>query len=158
MTATGAAGEKVRVFVSHASEDVGYLTEFEIHLTPLERSAAIEVWHRGRAPAGALVEREVADRLAAADLVLLLVSPHFMASDDCQNDVSRALERSEGDGGRGVAVVPILLRLTASLVDHPIGKLQGLPKNGKAIAQWPDRDEAWANVVEGLRPLLVGTR
>ena len=30
-------------------------------------------------------------------------------------------------------------------------KLQSLPKDGQAVALWPDRDAAFVNVAEGVR-------
>jgi hypothetical protein len=158
VTAPRAVGEKVRVFVSHASEDVTYLIEFEKHLALLEKSAAIDVWHRGRALAGDSIESEVDDRLEKAGLVLLLVSADFLSSEVCSNEVRHALARRDEGGGRGVVVVPILVRPVGPLAGLPIGELQALPKNSKAIAQWPDRDEAWVDVVEGVRQLLASAR
>ncbi|HEU4408670.1 MAG TPA: toll/interleukin-1 receptor domain-containing protein [Polyangiaceae bacterium] len=151
---TVAAGEQTRVFVVCAEADKRYLDELEIHLAPLEKSSVIKAWHRGQALAGAVVEREVADRLDEADLVLLLISPDFMASSDCSKDMARALKRRDGDEGQGIAVVPILIRPVAGLAEHPLGGRRALPRGGRAVSQWPTRDDAWVDVVEGLRALL----
>jgi hypothetical protein len=49
------------------------------------------------------------------------------------------------------ATVPILIRPVA-LLPEPLGALQRLPRGGKAISQWPARDEAWVDVVRALPP------
>jgi hypothetical protein len=33
----------------------------------------------------------------------------------------------------------------------PFAKLQALPKDGKAVASWSDRDEALTSVADGVR-------
>jgi len=32
----------------------------------------------------------------------------------------------------------------------PFAKLQALPKDGRAVELWPNRDTAWRNVAEGI--------
>ena len=78
---------------------------------------------------GQLGKRIVA-HLDAADVILLLVSPDFMASDYCYGvELKRALERHK----RGqVRVIPIILRPV--YWQGILGMLQALPKDGKPVA------------------------
>jgi internalin A len=32
----------------------------------------------------------------------------------------------------------------------PLGRLQALPRDGRPVRRWPDRDSAWRNVSEGI--------
>ncbi len=60
--------------------------------------------------------------------------------------MKRALERH--DNGSAY-VIPIIL--TPLLWGPaPFGKLQALPKDGRAIALWSPRNSGWKNVVEGI--------
>ena len=36
----------------------------------------------------------------------------------------------------------------------PFGKLQALPKDGKAVTLWPDRDSAWRQVADGIEKVI----
>ena len=47
-------------------------------------------------------------------------------------------------------LVPIVIR-AVDWSDTPLSKLQGLPKDALPIASWADRDEAWVNVIQGIR-------
>jgi hypothetical protein len=53
------------------------------------------------------------------------------------------------DAGEAV-VIPIILR-SCDWKGAPFGKLQGLPKDMKPVKDWPDRDQAFTNVAQGIR-------
>jgi hypothetical protein len=85
--------------------------------------------------------------MESADVILLLVSPDFVASDYCWDvEVARALERHQA--GQAV-VVPVILRPTY-LDGAAFMTLQALPEDAKPISQWPNADEAWVSVARGL--------
>jgi internalin A len=150
------ATEPTRIFISWSQSpgDRPYLEALETRLKGLKRLVAIDFWHGGRVFAGADVADEKYKRLEVADVVLLLVSPDFMASDECYStEMQHALKKY--DEGRG-RVVPILVRSTDAWNELPIGRHQPMPRDGRAISQRPEReqDEAWAEVSRGLRALL----
>ena len=60
--------------------------------------------------------------------------------------MTRALQRHEA---REAWVVPVIIR-DAAWQKAKFAKLQVLPKDGKAVTLWPDRDSAWRNVAEGI--------
>ncbi len=84
-------------------------------------------------------------------IILLLVSQDFLASDYCyEKEMKRALERHEAGEAR---VIPIILRPT-HLEVTPFSKLQALPTEAKPITLWPDRDEAFVDVVRGIQKVI----
>ncbi|MDQ3959532.1 MAG: toll/interleukin-1 receptor domain-containing protein [Pseudomonadota bacterium] len=89
------------------------------------------------------------------DLILLLVSADFVASDYCYEiEMRAALKRHEKGEAK---VVPIILR--ACQWRHTLfGKLQALPKDGKPVTSWPNRDEAWTDVAEGIKKTVEEIR
>jgi hypothetical protein len=107
----------------------------------------------GDTPLGKTIRQEwkdeISQHLETAHLILLLISADFLASDYCYDiEMRRALERNE----RGeAAVIPIILRKVDNWESAPFSKLQCLPKDGKPITSWTDRDEAWADVARGIR-------
>ena len=59
----------------------------------------------------------------------------------------RAIERHEEGTAR---VIPVIVR-DVDWSDTPFAKLQALPRDGKPVRLWSDRDAAWRNVVEGIK-------
>ncbi len=73
----------VQVFYSYAAEDEVYRLQLETHLSLLRRQGAISEWHNRKITPGADSERTVATYLNTSSIILLLISPDFMASDYC---------------------------------------------------------------------------
>lgn len=84
------------VFFSYTHRDESMRNELEVHLTMLKRQGLIEAWHDRRIVAGNDFDRSISAHLESADIILLLVSPHFLASDYCYDrEMTRAMERHE---------------------------------------------------------------
>ncbi len=89
----------VKIFFCYAREDELLLNKLKTHLRPLQREGLIEVWYDRDISAGTEWETEIKERLNAAQIVLLLVSPDSMDSDYCYSiEMKRALEqRARGE-------------------------------------------------------------
>src|SRR3989442_14799566 len=86
----------VKVFYCYAREDKTLRDELDRHLSPLRRSKLIITWYDGEIAPGSEWEQEINTRLEEANLILLLVSPTFIASDYCWGkEMRRALERQK---------------------------------------------------------------
>ena len=84
-----------------------------------------------------------------------LISADFIASQYCYEiEMQRALERHEAGEA---CVIPIILR-AADWKDMPFAELQALPRDGKPVKSWADRDEAWTDVVQGLKQIAKQLR
>jgi hypothetical protein len=71
-----------------------------------------------------------------------------MASNYCYDiEMERAIERHNEGMAR---VIPIILR-PCDWQGSPFSKLQVLPKEGKPVTLWVDRDLAFLDVVQGIR-------
>ncbi|WP_437289769.1 protein kinase domain-containing protein [Sorangium sp. So ce406] len=138
----------VNVFISYAPADRSHLEALEAHLAALKRQGLVSTWHRGRIGAGAARDESIAAELAAAEVVVLLVSEAFLASDSCyERELGGALERHRRGAAR---VVPILVR-ACDREGTALAELQALPQNGAAVTSWANPDEAWRDVVRGIR-------
>src|SRR5450755_1001195 len=142
----------VTILFCYAREDEALLNRLKAHLRPLQRQGLIEVWYDRDINAGAEWEQEIKQHLNTAQIILLLVSPDFMDSDYCYSvEMSRALERHE----RGeVTVIPIILR-PAYWHGEPLGKLQALPKDGKAVTTWANQDVALYDITQGVYEVVI---
>ncbi len=143
--------QPLRVFLSYAHEDDEYRVRLEKALKLMERQRLVESWSDRKLLPGQSWAESIDEQLERADLILLLVSDDFIASDYCWGvEVKRALERHEQDVA---TVVPILVR-AAAWEEAPFGKLQALPTDARPVTSWPNEDEAWRDVARGLRRLI----
>ena len=140
-------------FVSYSQTDERYRQKLDISLAQLRRNRLISFWHDRRILPGQEWDREIDKHLESADIVLVLLSPDFLASDYAYGrEMSRAMERHHS----GEAIVaPIILR-PCDWHHSPLAALQALPSNGRPVSSWPNRDQAWLDVAQGLRRLISG--
>jgi hypothetical protein len=136
------------VFYSYAVEDEQFRKRIESCLVMLRREGKISEWHFRKITPGEKWRGVIDERLNAAGLILLLVSPAFLDSDYCYDvEMKRALQRhSSGEA----VVIPIILR-PCEWNATPIKELQALPENGKAVTKWGRRDDAYLNIAKGIR-------
>jgi len=124
----------------------------ENHLSILRRSRLVRDWHDRRIGAGHEWAGAIDDELERAQIILLLVSPDFIASDYCWDvELQRALERHEAGAA---VVIPVILR-PVLWQDAPFGKLQALPRDARPITSWRNRDSAFLNVAEGIKAAVA---
>ena len=152
---TGESQAGVRVAFSSSHKDEELRDQLETHLKLMQRQELITSWHDRRIMPGETWKGKIEDAFFRADVVLLLISADFIASDYCfEIEMKTVLERAEAGTAR---VVPIILR-ECDWHSAPFGKLQALPKDGIAVTRWPNRDEAWTDVSRGLRRLVEEIR
>jgi tetratricopeptide (TPR) repeat protein len=151
MSVTSHLGKVLKIFYSYAWRDKKLRDELAKHLSGLQRQGLIAGWYDGEIRAGSEWDTEMKKHLNLSDIILLLISPDFVASDDCYClEMRQALERHE----RGEAyVIPILLRPTA-LQGLPFAFLQFLPRDGKPVTRSRDKDDAFTKITEALRTVI----
>ena len=97
----------LNVFISYAHEDDGLCRQFVKHLSQLQREG-VQGWYDRRLTGGTEWAGEIDAHLNTADIILLLISPDFLASTYCYDlEMKRAMERHDQDHAR---VVPVILR------------------------------------------------
>ena len=145
--ATDERRQAVRLFYSYSHKDERLRNELETHLKLLQRRGLIDPWYDRNIDAGDDWKQEIDENMERAEIILLLVSADFLASDYCyEKEMTRALERYENGEAR---VIPVIVR-DVNLKGVPFAGLQYLPKDGRAVTKWPNKDSAWRNVSEGI--------
>ena len=136
------------LFFSYSHKDEALRNQLEIHLTMLKRQGVISTWHDRRLIAGDSVDQGISQQLEVADIILLLISPDFLASDYCYSvEMTRALERNAAGEAR---VIPVILR-PCDWHHAAFGNLLALPTDGKPVTKWPDTDEAFLDIAKAIR-------
>jgi hypothetical protein len=142
------SAEPIEVFFSYSHRDEKLRDKLALHLSILQRQGVIKAWHDRKISAGTEWAKAIDDKLNSADMILLLISDSFLASDYCYDiEMLRALERHERDEAR---VIPIILK-PVDWSGAPFGKLQAFPINAKPVTKWSNRDAAFANIAQGIR-------
>ena len=138
----------VSLLFSYSHKDEEMRDRLEIQLATLKRQGFIQTWHDRRIGAGEDFVNEIDTHIENADIILLLVSPDFIASDYCYEiEMRRALERHE----HGVAlVIPVILR-PCDWQSAPFGRLNAIPKDVRPISKHADLDEGYLDVAVALR-------
>lgn len=136
------------VFFSYSHADEAMRDQLEKQLAMLKRQGVIETWHDRRIGAGQELHQSIDEHINTDDIILLLVSSDFLASDYCYDiEMKRAMERHEA--GEAV-VIPVILR-ACEWHHAPFGKLMAVPRDGKPIKQWADIDDAFLQVAKAVR-------
>lgn len=142
----------VTIFTAYSHKDEAIRNALANHLVPLQREGLVEVWHDRRIPAGVPLDDTISEQLEAADIVLLLVSSDFMASEYCwKRETARALERC----AKGQAVViPVIVRY-CDWHTAPFASLRATPTDGlPIIGAWQDADFAMLTVAKDVRAVV----
>ena len=139
--------EAVRVFISYAHKDERLCNELIVHLKLMQRQGVIATWYDRKIEAGENWKEKIDENLERAEIILLLVSADFIASEYCyEKEMQRGLERHANNEAE---VIPIIVR-DVNWKKAPFGKLQALPEKGKAVPLWKNKDSAWRSVAEGI--------
>ena len=145
----------LEVFFSYSHRDEDLRDELEKHLSLLDHSGLIAGWHDRRIDAGAEWSDEIDSHARSAQIILLLISSDFLASEYCYGvETKLALERHRK---REAVVIPIILR-PVDWAGAPFAFLQALPRNARPVTSWTSRDEALADVARGIREMIARLR
>ncbi|PNY36135.1 hypothetical protein C2E31_14475 [Rhodopirellula baltica] len=141
---------KLRVFLSYSHRDLKELNRLKVHLANYKHNDVIEIWHDRQIKAGSEWEAEILQELEKADIILLLVSPDFIASDFCRlTETKHALQRHQ----KGAAlVIPISLKLVAEFPQE-ISGLQRVPGGDKPITKYRTHADGYVKAVQLIMEL-----
>ena len=154
--------DPLSVFYSYAHADAKQRLKLSKHLAPLERIGLLRTWYDHEILPCAEWEQEISNKLDQANIILLLISPDFVASHYCYTvEFQRAMERREQNCAE---VLPIIIRSTHGWTKipagkHMLGELNALPPLGLPIPAWKPQDTGWAKVAEGIEKVaraLIG--
>jgi tetratricopeptide (TPR) repeat protein len=145
----------IKVFICYSHDDQELRNRLEQHLSALIYSGKITIWQDQKILPGANWEDQINAHLGEADLILLLISASFISSQYCWNkELRTALQRHKDGSAR---IIPIILK-PVDFQDTPLGQLQALPTGIKPITRWSNQDEAFEDVVRGIRTTIEDLR
>ncbi len=147
----GTTDEGAYIFISYAHEDEDLKNELDKYLKVLKRSSKVQTWSDRKLVAGEEWDAAIMTELAKANIILLLISVDFNASDFIwDKELTAAMDRHEAGSAR---VVPIILR-RCDWDDLPYAKLQALPRNATPVTEYENQDQAFTEVAQAIDMLV----
>jgi hypothetical protein len=102
-----------------------------------------------RIGAGKNWKLEIEKCLNNADIILLLISIDFLASDFCTEvEIEKAINRHNDGKAR---VIPVILGPCDWKEEKKICLLKPLPKEGEPVSNWVPTDNAFADISTGVK-------
>jgi hypothetical protein len=145
----------VNVFISYSHRDDELRAELETHLSLLKRQGIVRTWYDREIGAGEEIDSRVSAELEKADIILLLVSPYFLASDYCYEiEMQRAMERHREGTAR---VIPVILH-PCDWQHAPFKGLKAVPDDGKPVSSFPNRHDAFLQITRAIREAATALR
>lgn len=143
--------QPVELFYCYAHRDEPLRKRLETHLSALRQQRVITEWHDRKIVAGCDWKQTIDSHLMSATVILLLISPDFLASDYCYGiEMRQALARhAAGDA----CVIPVILR-PVDWYGTPFAHLQSVPTDAKPVTTWTHRDEAFRDVAIAIRTAI----
>ncbi len=154
----GNTGKKpLKVFFSYSHNDMDLMQRLHIHLAPLRRMDRIATWSDREILPGSDWDETIKENLRTADIVLLLISADFVASDYIWEKELKIIEERETKGEK-VLVLPILLRpMDYSLLKF--AEKQMLPKHEESgklrpVSLWDDKELALSIIATKIKEAI----
>jgi nucleoside phosphorylase len=141
----------LNLFYSYDPEDEEYRKKLDKSLVLLtaRRGGPLRELYANNIDAG--LSKDAAAFLEQAQIILLLISPDFMANDDLyEKHLKRAFELQKEGRAR---IIPILLRSTV-LHGTSLSDVVVLPRNGVPISEWKNKDSAYTDVSIEIRKIV----
>ena len=141
-----------RIFISSSKVDIIHKNNLLKHLSSLR--GKVLTWHDRDLLPGEEWDSRIKMELGKADIVLYLVSSDSMATDYIQK-VELPLIEERCQKGK-CKLVPVIVRF-CDWPSSEFAKFNVLPEKGEPVVntkRWVDQDEAWKNVVDGIRRII----
>ncbi|MBP0613941.1 toll/interleukin-1 receptor domain-containing protein [Chryseobacterium sp. cx-311] len=142
----------MKAFISYSHKDQNYLERLKIHLAQMRREGLISEWTDEEIHAGSNLDDVISTALSSSELFLALLTPDYIASNYCYNKEFKEAQKMQDEGK--LIIVPVIIE-PCEWQQTPFGNLKALPKDGKAVSDWTNPNNAFLNVIDELRRLTT---
>lgn len=138
--------DNMKLFISYCHADKDYIERFKMQLTAITGEDKIikDIWYDRDITAGDNFWDRINEHLANRDVICLFISPDYIASRSCKEEMKRALKRRADEG---ILVIPIILRPCPWLdIDKSLSSILAVPTDGNPVSKFDDCDDAWMDI------------
>jgi hypothetical protein len=141
----------IKLLFSYSHKDEEFRDQLDAHLSLLKRQEKLLTWHDRRITAGEEIDKAIREELESSQIILLLISANFLASNYCyEKEMQLAIERH--NNGTAV-VIPVILH-PCDWQTAPFGGLRATPTDGVPISKYPNQHEAFSIVAKDIRQVV----
>ncbi len=144
--------QPIKLFFSFAPQDKIAVNRLEAHLSVLVHNERIKILHAGKILPGADEKHERSTQLKEADIILLVVSSDYTASNQCYKVEAHYAVQMANAGIAHVRWIPyrhVMIDEEAVFSSCP-----NLLKDGKFLRDWPDKDKPLRQICEDIDVLV----
>ena len=142
----------IKLFYSYSHKDETHRGNMEKSLAILEQDGLLYEWFDGKILPGENISSKIMEEMDRADIFVFLISPDFIASQECYKEWEHA--RNLCSDGNPRFRIPIIVRPCPWLDLLHGDDVKALPNDGKPVAYYDHQDEAWLEVYQGVKEVL----
>ncbi|MDA5564404.1 TIR domain-containing protein [Cobetia sp. MMG027] len=141
-----------KIYISSSDQDESYKDKLIAHLHNLIRRNEICAWHRSDVLVGEVIVDKINEKMAEADIIILMYSPESIASQvNFDIELSRSFDLlNENDYLR---IIPVCIR-PCDIEGSPLDGLESYPRCG-TLSQITDIDNAYTEIVSVIKQTLT---
>lgn len=140
----------IKLFISYCHKDEELVSKFINHISPLINNGLIEEWIDRKIFTGEDFQENIDNALENADIICLMISANFLASNACIKEKNESLNFKNT---KGIRVLPIILSPCAWTEHNELSELLASPTDGKPITKFENQDEGWLDVINWIKPV-----
>ena len=140
------------LFYSYSHKDAQYKKDMETALSLLKRNNLLKDWSDRNILPGQTISKEIRKKMDEADIWAFLLSPNFIASDECLKEWKYAGQLAAA--GKPIFRLPIILRDCSWEDFLSNDDIKALPEDGEPVANFENKDTAWKQVYEGIKAVI----
>ena len=142
----------VNLFYSYSHRDAQHRASMEQSLAFLKMDGLLVDWSDDSILPGSSISAEIRQNMDNADIIVFLLSPNFLASEECMKEWMRA-EQLAAENPR-LFCVPIIIRDCAWKDLLAKDDRKALPQDGVPVSNFSNQDAAWQQVYEGIKTVV----
>ncbi len=131
-----------KIFYSYSHKDKAYLEKLQTHIKPIIKEYDIKEFVDEHIRGGEVLDEKIMTNIQESDLIILLVSPDYLASEYCQKEMKIAIDAHKS--------FPIIAR-TCDWKNTSLRDIKVMPQDGKPIIDYDNDDKAYQYIAQELR-------
>ncbi len=122
-----------KIFYSYSHKDKEYLQELQKYLKPAIKDYNIEEFVDKNINSGENINKKIMENIEESDLIILLLSASYLASNSCEKELDIALNTNKA--------FPVILESCDWKNNNKLREIKVLPNDGCPINKHTDRQK-----------------
>ena len=134
----------LKLFISYSHKVETLVTKFINHISPIKNNGLISEWYDRKIETGDEFQDDIDNHLGNADIICLMISDSFLASNACLQEKDAALKLRNI---KGIKVIPVIASPCAWTLHTELNHLLASPSDGKPVTSFTDQNEGWLDTI-----------